>query len=111
MVADKIKSCLPALCLDFVLTAEKGERLECDKLSEMVDAYYASRPKLSNRNDVVNSNVTNPKSWNQFKQFNVSENASPISSSETAGKVASAQSQTAPVSGKVKRATSLLDLQ
>jgi len=72
MVADKIKSCLPTSCLDFVLTAEKGEWLECDKLSEMVDTYYASRTKLSSANDAINSNVTNPKNLKQFKQFNTS---------------------------------------
>ena len=84
MVADKIKSCLPTACHNFVLTAEKGDWLECDKLSEMVDTYYTSRPKLSSANEVSNSNVTNPKSWKQLKHFNASENASPISPSEAA---------------------------
>src|SRR5664279_3631481 len=45
LVADKIKSVLPTACLDFILTAEKGDWLSCEKLATMVDVYFASRPK------------------------------------------------------------------
>ena len=83
LIADKIKSTLSGPCLDFILTAEKDEWMPCEKLSTLLDTYYASRPKAVGPSNVPNTGANQ----RYFKQPNVTETALPNAATETAVKV------------------------
>jgi len=83
LIADKIKSTLTGPCLDFILTAEKDEWMPCEKLSTLLDTYYASRPKAVGPSNVPNTGANQ----RYFKQPNVTETVLPNAATETAVKV------------------------
>ena len=83
LIADKIKSTLSGPCLDFILTAEKDEWMPCEKLSSLLDTYYASRPKAVGPSNVPNTGANQ----RYFKQPNVNETVLPNAATETAVKV------------------------
>jgi hypothetical protein len=90
-VADRIKACLPQSCLNFILTAEAAEpkiAYMCDKIANMVDAYFSTHSfdgkrkvagydanRFTPKASVSNNNKSNASERTEMMHVNKSESA------------------------------------
>jgi flagellar biosynthesis GTPase FlhF len=81
-VADKIKSTLSEACLDYILTVESNNWLQCDDLADTIDTYlanhtYEGRPKTSGQasSKFHSSNVNSSRKANANNASGYSNNS------------------------------------